>query len=122
VHARERLDAQAGEIMPMAAGAPNSKRRFIRLTVVGFAVAPLISALLCDAVWAEDSLRESDPEAKAVKYRDDASLSPDRKDPKAICDNCALFTPKGGAGRGTCELFKGKLVAAKGWCTSWEGF
>ena len=108
--------------MPMAAGAPNSKRRFIRLTVVGFAAAPLAGVLFCDTARAEDSLRESDPEAKAVKYRADGALSPDRKDPAAVCDNCALFTPKGSAGRGTCELFKGKLVAAKGWCTSWEGF
>jgi len=110
--------------MPIAAATPTSRRRrrFIRLTVVGFAVAPLASALLCETARAEDSLSESDPAAKAVKYRADATLSPDRRDPAAVCDNCALFTPKGGDGRGTCELFKGRLVAAKGWCTSWEGF
>lgn len=110
--------------MPIEAGATHigGRRRFIRLTVVGFAVAPVATALFCQTAQAEESLLESDPAAKAVKYRADAVSSPDRKDPAAVCDNCALFTPKGDDGRGTCELFKAKLVAAKGWCTSWEGF
>jgi hypothetical protein len=107
----------------MIDGAPESRRRrFIRLTAVVLAVAPLVNALLSETARAEELLSESDPAAKALKYHADATRSPDRKDSAAICDNCALFTPKGGPASGTCELFKGKLVAAKGWCASWEGF
>jgi hypothetical protein len=107
----------------MIVRAPESRRRrFIRLTAVGLAVAPLVNVLLCETARADELLSEADPAAKALKYRADATLSPDRKDSAAVCDNCALFTPKGGPTSGTCELFKGKLVAAKGWCSSWEGF
>ena len=98
------------------------RRRFIRLTAVGLAVTPLANALMSGPARAEDMLAESDPAAVARKYRADATRSADRKDPAAVCDNCALYTPKGASAAGTCELFKGKLVAAKGWCESWESF
>jgi len=98
------------------------RRRFFRLTAIGLAVAPFANALTSGTARAEDLLDETDPAAAALKYRADATRSPDRKDPAAVCDNCALYTPKGSSAVGTCELFKGRLVAARGWCAKWESF
>jgi hypothetical protein len=100
----------------------SARRRFVRLTATGVAIAPIATALMSGTVLAEELLAESDPAAIALKYRAEATRSPDRKDPAAVCDNCALYTPRGASSVGSCELFKGKLVAAKGWCASWESF
>lgn len=35
------------------------------------------------------------------------------------CSNCVLYAA-GKDGKGKCSLFPGKLVAEKGWCTSWS--
>jgi hypothetical protein len=98
------------------------RRRFIRMTAIGFVTAPFANALTSGTARADDMLDETEPAAVALKYRADATRSPDRKDPAAVCDNCALYTPKGSSAAGTCELFKGRLVAARGWCVKWESF
>jgi len=51
---------------------------------------------------AAELVSESDPKAVALKYKADATKSPDRKDPAAICDNCNLYTGKPGAATGAC--------------------
>ena len=107
----------------MTAALPkHGRRRFIRLAVAGLPAAPFANALMSGTARADDMQDEADPAAVAVKYRADAARSPDRRDPAAVCDNCALYTPKGESAVGTCELFKGRLVAARGWCAKWEGF
>jgi High potential iron-sulfur protein len=62
-------------------------------------------------------LSESDPAAKAVKYVEDATKVSEAMGNR--CDTCALWQAASGATEGTCTLFKGKLVKAAGWCTSW---
>ena len=83
---------------------------------------PLAAALIARDATAAEPVGESDPKAVALKYRKDATKSPDRKDPTAFCDNCNLYTGKPDDAAGPCELFDGRLVAAKGWCASWEGY
>ena len=98
------------------------RRRFVRLAVAGVVAAPATGALRSGDAAAADLVSESDPRAVAVKYRKDATQSAERKDGTAICDNCTLYTGKPMEASGTCEIFGGGLVAAKGWCTSWEGY
>jgi hypothetical protein len=102
--------------------AVRGRRRFVNLVLKGWVAAPLANAWLNGEATAADAVEESDPQAVALKYRKDATKSADRKDPGAVCDNCTLYTGKPGETTGTCELFGGRLVAAKGWCASWEGY
>jgi len=98
------------------------RRCFIRIAAAGLVSGPLASVLWSERATAAELVSESDPKAVALKYKADATKSPDRKDPKAICDNCNFFTGKPGDATGACAALDGRLVAAKGWCTAWEGY
>lgn len=100
----------------------HGRRRFVRFAAAGLAAAPLAAALTSRDAAASELVSESDPKAVALKYRMDARTSPDRKDPAAVCENCNLYTGKPGDATGTCEIFDGRRVAARGWCASWEGY
>lgn len=97
------------------------RRRFVVLTAKGLVAVPLASVLFSANAAAADMVSESDPKAVALKYKADAAKSADRKDVEAFCDNCNLYRAKSGTASGGCELFGDKLVAARGWCASWEG-
>jgi len=96
-----------------------NRRRFIKLTVAGLAAGPLANALLSESAAAVEKVSESNPTAQALGYKEDATKAPARKDPKADCANCNLYSGKPGAPDGPCVLFQGNLVSAKGWCTAW---
>lgn len=80
-------------------------------------------------------LDESEPLAKGLQYRADASKAPAmRTNKKSFCHNCAKYNvcmdgdssckPLSAAELKTakaapCQLFKGKAVAKEGWCLSW---
>jgi len=64
-------------------------------------------------------LSEKDPAAQAVHYVEDASRAKDVQ-PGANCSNCSIYGALGDT-QGSCTLFKGKLVKAAGWCSSWSG-
>ncbi|MCH8277922.1 MAG: high-potential iron-sulfur protein [Proteobacteria bacterium] len=61
--------------------------------------------------------------AMAMKYTDDASsVDPaSRANPAADqnCSNCALVLGNDGDAWRPCQIFPGKSVAAKGWCSVW---
>lgn len=66
--------------------------------------------------------------AKAVNYQHthdavkDKSLKTERGGlpfAQQFCDNCSLYT-KTSDTQGRCTIFPKKLVAAKGWCSSWN--
>ena len=99
--------------------ADTNRRRFIKLTVTGLAAAPLANELFSRSAEAADVVSESDPTAVALKYKMDATKAAERKDAKALCSNCNLYTGKPGDANGPCAVFGGKLVSAKGWCASW---
>ena len=69
------------------------------------------------------NLSESDSQAQALGYREDATKVDKAKYPKYAagqdCATCQLYLGKAGDARGACPLFAGKSVAAKGWCASW---
>lgn len=69
------------------------------------------------------NLSESDAQAQALGYREDATKVDKAKYPKYAagqhCANCQLYQGKPGDARGPCPLFPGKSVAGKGWCASW---
>lgn len=65
----------------------------------------------------------NDPKAKALAYTEDANQVDAAKHPRfkagQDCEACQLYMPTGDSW-GTCSLFEGKLVAAKGWCTAYQ--
>ncbi len=79
---------------------------------------------------------EKDTLASAMQYKHDASkVGPMRSDKKANCANCAKYNvcmdgdadckPLSKADLkksdvAPCQIFKGKLVKAEGWCLSWQ--
>ncbi len=99
-----------------------ARRRVLKAIVTAAAVAPLARTSPSRSAEAAELVSESDSAAAALKYRADANKSPDRKNPDAYCDNCNYYTGKPGAPSGACAALGNRLVAAKGWCTSWEGY
>jgi hypothetical protein len=62
-------------------------------------------------------LAESDPEAKAIKYVDDTAKSKEAMGNR--CDTCSLYQGANGTAQGACQIIKGKVVKAAGWCNAW---
>ncbi len=65
----------------------------------------------------------TDPAALAVGYVEDAAKLDAKRNPKfepgSKCENCLLLQGSAGADYRPCDLFPGKLVAVKGWCSGW---
>jgi len=96
-----------------------SRRAMLCRVAVGLSLG---SGLLRDARAAGPKLpllKESDPEAKAVHYVENAGSSKEAAS-GANCANCSLYSSTSDSD-GSCTLFKGKLVKAAGWCNSWSG-
>jgi hypothetical protein len=76
-------------------------------------------------VFAQDlpHLATDDAMANAMKYTHDAStVDPaSRANPAADqdCANCALIQGNDGDEWRPCQIFPGKAVNAKGWCSVW---
>ena len=91
-----------------------SRRRALRLFVVGAFAAPVLVActktLTCDDV---SSLPTADATARAAfEYKDAAP------DPAKTCTGCVFFVTAGEAACGSCKLVKGP-IHPKGTCKSW---
>jgi hypothetical protein len=69
-------------------------------------------------------LSVSDPAAQAVAYSEDASKVDHAKNPNyaagQTCATCSLYQGKSTDAWGGCTLFGDKLVAGRGWCSSWS--
>lgn len=67
-------------------------------------------------------LQESDPQAVALHYKDDAKRVDKSKYPKyepgQVCLNCQLYQGNKPPSA-PCAIFGNKLVAAEGWCSAW---
>jgi hypothetical protein len=65
-----------------------------------------------------------DPAAAKLGYVENASQVDAKKYPAYVkgssCDNCLLLQGAAGAGYRPCELFPGKSVAVRGWCSGWS--
>jgi hypothetical protein len=74
----------------------------------------------------EDSLpllSESDSTAHAFGYKANASTVDKTKFPQyspgETCSNCSIYLGIAGRPSGPCPLYRGKAVAAAGWCASY---
>lgn len=76
------------------------------------------AVLLANRAFAAEAVRESDPMAEQLGYKNDTNDVNKNTYPKHStaqkCSNCSLYQANG-----TCTLFAGKTVAANGWCASW---
>jgi hypothetical protein len=92
-----------------------TRRRFIAT------IAAVGAALALPAAADTAPLSESDPTAQALGYKNDGSQVDAAKFPKHTtqqqCANCNFF--QGGGASGPCQLFPGKSVSAKGWCSAY---
>jgi High potential iron-sulfur protein len=105
-------------------GVPSMKssRRIFMMQAIGVA-AGVAGASKAMAQATLPKLEESDAQAKALSYVQDASKVDKAKFPKHVatdnCSNCQLYAGKPADAGGACPLFAGKQVAAKGWCSAW---
>ena len=100
--------------------ATEARRKFLKTTIVATA-AVMAGATIRKALGTGDMphLTDTDPTAKAMGYVDDAATSKNKLyRPGSVCANCQLYSG-GASGYGNCQLFPGKLVSGKGWCTSY---
>jgi hypothetical protein len=107
-----------------------SRRRFVKLSVIGLTVLPL-SHLLQRTVRAGGELppvTEKDPIAQELGYVEDATQAdvekfPKRKGPNGatqFCMNCQFYSSIPNTARGSCaNFFPGESVSATGWCNAW---
>lgn len=95
------------------------RRRFIGTV----AAAAIIGAVVPRRSHAADlpHLEETDATAQALGYHEDAAKTDAAKFPQHAatqhCSNCNFFTA--GGDYGACQLFPGKAVNAKGWCSAY---
>ena len=95
------------------------RRRLLQRLALGVSVAPLAAGGLRNTFAASAPLLAVNaPEAKAVKYVEDAKDAQGAT-PGSNCANCGLYQGPSGATQGPCQLFPGKEVKAAGWCSSW---
>ncbi len=66
-------------------------------------------------------LSEGDPTAKQLKYVHNAATVPAdvRSNTSDYCYNCRYFKGDQSTAWAKCDLFPGKLVNSKGWCSVW---
>jgi hypothetical protein len=99
-----------------------ARRRFLKIAVVGVAIAPVAASLLPRIARADDPhLDPNDATAKQLGYTEDASTAkgdPVFK-PNSACVSCNFFKGHSEMAYAPCDLFPGKAVSSKGWCKSW---
>jgi hypothetical protein len=95
---------------------PTSRRRFLSLTLLAAAAAPLAGFAGRALAAPLPKLPPSNPQAKSLHYVEDAAKATDPAHKAgSACANCQFFT----ASTGACALFAGFQVAPKGWCSAW---
>ena len=96
-----------------------SRRRLLRGLALAVSLAPLAGSRVRSAPAADAPLLAiSAPEARAVKYVEDARQA-SAATAGSNCANCGLYQGPSGSAQGPCQLFTGKQVKAAGWCTAW---
>lgn len=104
-------------------GADQGRRRFIAGAGTAIGAVALASVLPRQA-RAEDlpHLSPTDPTAQTLGYVEDATKADKAKFPTyaagSVCANCNFFQGAAAAW-GPCQLFPGKSVNAKGWCSAY---
>ncbi|GAA0572672.1 high-potential iron-sulfur protein [Halomonas salifodinae] len=99
--------------------ANQSRRDFMRHSLLGLAALPLGAGILSQSAFAQ-SLPRVDPdsdEAKNLNYVEVADEASDHEQyaEGEHCANCMFFQEDNEA----CQLFPGKSVEPEGWCQAW---
>ena len=99
----------------------NPSRRAFVLTVVAGGSA--LAASRVSAQAAAPVLTETDPQAAALGYKADNTKVDKAKYPQhaagQVCGGCNFFQGKPTDAMAPCQLFAGKQVSSKGWCTAY---
>jgi hypothetical protein len=97
----------------------SGRRRFFASAGGAIGVVVLANAIPSIA-RAEDlpHLTLDDPTAKALNYTEDNSKAGAPHQAGQECSNCNFYTGAA-TGYGPCQLFVGKAVNAKGWCSGY---
>ena len=99
----------------------NPSRRAFVLTVVAGSSA--LAASRVSAQAAAPVLSETDPQAAALGYKADNTKVDKAKYPQhaagQVCGGCNFFQGKPTDTMAPCQLFAGKQVSSKGWCTAY---
>ena len=98
----------------MSSPESESRRRLLRNIALA---ASAVASTQLRAAQELPLISVNDPEAKAVKYVEDAKKAKEAENNN--CANCSLYGGKDGAVQGPCQIFKGKSVKAAGWCNAW---
>lgn len=103
-----------------------SRRVFLRNAAIAL---PIGYVVIEGVARAQDDLphvTSDDPTAKAIYYVEDATKV-DKSNPMAVrytkgqhCATCVQLQGDAGADWRPCNLFPGKLVSSKGWCSAWQ--
>ncbi len=104
-----------------------SRRDAVKL-MLGAAVAiPVINLVGVGIARAADpAVAADDPTGVALKYNADATKAdragaarPGKPAAEQMCSNCQFSAVSDVPDHLKCTLFPGKVVSAKGWCSSW---
>jgi hypothetical protein len=128
-----------GETLADNRAADQSRRRFVKQSLLGLALAPIATLHVGENAWAS-----SRSTSRGTRYGEDesfplAELSPDDPEAKALsyasqsikegqsCANCQLYTGSERGELGFCPIFSYRysphgdrlLVKSVGWCRAW---
>ena len=98
------------------------RRKILKQSLFGL-TAVVAATIVAPNVYAEElpELTEDDPMAMGLGYKKDTTTVDAAKYPNHAadqdCANCSLYTSKSDT-LGTCTIFGGKQVSAKGWCSA----
>lgn len=102
-----------------------TRRETTKLILGTLAAVPAANLLARRAAAQEElpHVTEDDPSAKALMYKDDATMAM-RVDKAGVpaaeqfCHNC-MFLEAGAGEYRPCQIFPGKAVHVDGWCLTW---
>ncbi|MWJ27579.1 high-potential iron-sulfur protein [Halomonas sediminis] len=99
--------------------ANQSRRKFMRNSLMGLAALPLGAGILSKAAFAQTlpRLDPSSSNAQALNYVEVASEASDHPaySEGEFCNNCMFFVEENEG----CQLFPQNSVEPQGWCQSW---
>ena len=94
------------------------RRRFIGISAGALGAAQLGSIFVAGPALAQEQVDPGDPLATGLSYVHDGADSARGADSDQ-CDVCLQYTGDQGADWGPCNIFGGKLVSGKGWCSAY---
>ncbi len=106
-------------------GFSQGRRRVLKQGALGLAWAAAVGAIARTAqAQGQEKPQKVDSGsqlAMALHYTTDATTAPATlRMPNSFCHNCRFFQGQETTGYAPCQVFSGKLVDAKGWCSSWS--